>query len=56
MDLQPAIIVNETKVPEFIHEDIDATARRRVFALNLLATSTWRPAFLPCPALFISLV
>jgi hypothetical protein len=28
MYLQAAVIVNETKLPEFIHENIDATARR----------------------------
>ena len=28
MYLQSAIIVDETKLPEFIHENIDATARR----------------------------
>ena len=28
MYLQSAIIMDETKLPEFIHENIDATARR----------------------------
>jgi hypothetical protein len=28
MYLQSAIVVDETKLPEFIHENIDATARR----------------------------
>ena len=28
MYLQSAIIVDETKLPEFIHKNIDATARR----------------------------
>jgi hypothetical protein len=28
VNLQSAVIVDETKYPEFIHENIDATARR----------------------------
>ena|ERR1700686_2167097 len=28
VNLQSAVIVDETKFPEFIHENIDATARR----------------------------
>jgi hypothetical protein len=50
IDVETAIVANETEFPEFIHEEIDSGARRpdhfRQSLLRYLGDHFFRPVFL----------